>query len=141
MLYVPECRFEGGAERSCAPYSLSYMERFAAPLLSLLVLGRDSTGMLDRLLRRALAARCSTSLNDLCSHPCCTLRNAYPRRSLRLAANSPALLPDDAVDSLRDRSYGLLLPRLGAFFTCPFALRFVPVATGDAMDIGLANTL
>lgn len=142
---MPECRFEGGAATSCAPvlYILSYIDRLAAPLLSLLVSGRCSTCDMLALLLRARAAKCSsTSLNDLCSHPCWTLRKAYPRRSLRLAASSPALLPEDAVDSRRERwSYRELLPRLGAFFTCPFALRLVPVTTGDAIDMGLARAL
>jgi hypothetical protein len=70
---------------------------------------------------------------------------AYPRRALRVQANSPALLPVDEIESALD-----LLPakvvvrgvlgRLGAFFTCPLAVLFVPfVATGESTLIGLAT--
>ena len=81
----------------------------------------------------------------LCSHPCCTFAMAYPRRALRVIANSPALLPVDEIES----ALGLLpgkvvvrgvLGRLGAGFTCPLAVLFVPfVVTGEVTLIGLAS--
>jgi hypothetical protein len=80
----------------------------------------------------------------LCSHPCCTFAIAYPRRALRVKANSPALLPVDDIESALDLlpakvAVRGVLGRLGAFFTCPLAVLFVPfVDTGEAKVIGLA---
>jgi hypothetical protein len=70
---------------------------------------------------------------------------AYPSRALSVNANSPALLPVEDIESALD-----LLPanvvvrgvlgRLGAFFTCPLAVLFVPfVDTGEVKLIGLAK--
>lgn len=92
------------------------------------------------------AVKRSTSENDLCSQPFCTLVIAYPKRALRFAASSPALLPlEEAVEAARD-----LLPRItppkGVEFppsvslVFPSAVLFVPVvATGVDVLAGLMN--
>lgn len=99
-----------------------------------------------------LAAFCavkrSTSENDLCSQPFCTFVIAYPRRALRLAASSPALLLlEEAVEAARD-----LLPRIAPLngvelppsvsFVYPSAVLFVPFdATGVNALSGLMKVV
>lgn len=75
-----------------------------------LLVGRLLRSKCDMLCRLAAfcAVKRSTSENDLCSQPFCTFVIAYPKRALRFAASSPALLPlEEAVEAARD-----LLPRM-----------------------------
>lgn len=99
------------------------------------------------LLATFCAVKRSTSENDLCSQPFCTFVIAYPRRALRFAASSPALLLlEEAVEAARD-----LLPRMtplkgvecppSVSFVFPSAVLLVPfVATGVDVLAGLMNS-
>ena len=90
-------------------------------------------------------ASASISLIFLCSNPSSTFAMAYPRRVFRLAASSPALLLVEDIESALERwpanvAVRGVFGRLGAFFTCPLAVLFVPfVDTGEVKLIGLAN--
>ena len=115
-----------------------------------LLVGRLLRSKCDMLCRLAAfcAVKRSTSENDLCSQPFCTFVIAYPKRALRLAASSPALLLlDEVVDAARD-----LLPRMtplagvglspNVSFKYPSAVLAVPYdATGVDVLAGLMNAV